>query len=110
VRVENGGWPELDEVPTNGDVPAGSMHPSVVGGAEQNAIVHFGVTVVTPLPDVVSVAQRGGSVTTWESTSAVSGDECSADTQGHCAHGAADIERFAVASQHHRDDLAVARR
>ncbi|HEV7451766.1 MAG TPA: hypothetical protein VGO16_10345, partial [Pseudonocardiaceae bacterium] len=74
MGVENGGWSELDEVSADGDIPSGSMHPPVVGGAEQNAILHFGMTVVIPLPDVVSVAQCGGTVTTRESTSAVSGD------------------------------------
>ena len=81
-----------------------------MGGTEQNAIFHFGVAVMVPLPDVVSVAQCESAVTIGESTSAVWGDQCSADTHGYRALGAADIEWFAVASQHHRDDLAVARR
>lgn len=74
VGVENGGRLELDKVSADGDVPSGGVHPSVVGWAEQNAIFHFRVAVVIPLPDVVSVAQCGRTITTRESTSAVSGN------------------------------------
>jgi hypothetical protein len=73
VAVENGGWSELNEVSADGDVPSGSMHPSVVDGTEQNAIIHFRVAVVIPFQDVVGVAQCGGTVTTRKCTSAIRG-------------------------------------
>ena len=53
IGVEKGGRPELDEVSAEGDVPSDGVYPSVVGDAEEYAIVHFGAAAVIPLQHVM---------------------------------------------------------
>ena len=84
------------------------MHPAVMSGAQQHAIIHCGVAVVMPLSNVVGVAQGGGPVAPRKTAPTIARNERSANTERHRALGTPDIQWLTVAAHHHGDDLAVA--
>jgi hypothetical protein len=79
-----------------------------VFGAEEYEIVDCGAASVGPVVDVVGLAVGGGLVAGGVYAADISSDYRSADARWNDAAGAADVEWFALAAEHHRYDGGVA--
>ena len=78
-RVDDGGWDEVDVAGVDEDFPAGVMHMPMVRFAEQYAVFYTGFTIVDPVSTMMRLAHSGWPITARKNTSAVSGDQGSAD-------------------------------
>ena len=75
IRIQNCWGDELGVARADEDFPAGAVHVSVVGLAQQNTVLHAGLTTLSPGPAMVSLAQPRWSVAAGEGASPVPGDE-----------------------------------
>ena len=58
---------------------------------------------------MMNIALAGWYRTPGKSTSAIADYHCAADRRGHGVAGAPDVQRLTPGTEHHRDDLRVAR-
>lgn len=61
------------------DVPAGVMHVPVVRFAQQDAILNTSFTTINPVSPVVRLVHSRWPITAQENTTAIPGDQRSAD-------------------------------
>ena len=76
------------------------MHLLVMYRAQQAAITYAGLTKIDPMSHMMRGAYPRWPIAARETASAVPGNKCAANTQGHSPHGPSDIQRLGLTTQH----------
>jgi hypothetical protein len=88
--------------------PTFAMHPSMVVGAQQRAVVEIRGTTVGPMSEMVGVAFERSAGTSGESAAAVAQDQSPALGWAEQPGRTAEVQRCGAAAHHCGQDLRVA--
>jgi len=108
VGVYPGGWPEPGAAGPDEDLPVAVFDVAVVVAAEQHSVVLVGAAAVDPAKDVMCLAPRKRTVTTWPGAAAVPYFEGGAGGAGEQPPGPAQVDHGPFLVKEAGEDLGVA--
>src|SRR5262249_7178832 len=110
LEVDAERWDPFGEaVGCDADLPVGVVCGIVVRGADQQQIGQARGTTISPMLRMMHVTPFRRNITRRESAATVTKDHRAAQRSGNGTGRPANIQRLPIPTQHHRNDLRIAR-